>query len=481
MCIILAWFSWNQFQKGETRYAIALLVIVAVILRCFVSMDPFLHAWDERYHALVAKNLMQHPLSPTLYDHPILSYDYKIWSGNHIWLHKQPLTLWGMSWSMKIFGVNEYAVRIPSIILSSISVVVIYAIGKRLFSKEAGFYAAFLFAINGWVLELVAGRASTDHVDIYFTCFILFAVYFAVLFSENRKTGWNVLCGVAIGLAVLCKWLPALIVLPIWLSLVWNHRFSLKQVLLQGATLIGVVALVALPWQLYIYSAFPLEAAWEDAYNMKHFFEGLEGHVHPFYYHFEIMRISYGELIYLPLIWFIYRAFKLKTNGSYWAMLIWVVIPFVFFSISATKMQAYTMFAAPALFLITGVFAHYLIVHRDSFKYKRLSMLVVIALFALPIRYSFERIAPLQQIAEEPNWQKNISAFNDKTKGQKKIIVFNTPYSIEYMFHTDATAYGYLPAKHVQDSLQKLGYQLYLVDENEVPRRIESSNGSKEK
>lgn len=464
---LLVWLAWARFKKGENAIAMALLVLVAIILRCFVSTDPYLHEWDERFHALVAKNLLLHPMTPTLYDNPVLPFHYNDWINNHVWLHKPPLTMWGMSLSMKLFGVNEFAIRLPSIVLSSVGVLLMFGIGKRLFSRGVGFYAAFLFAINGWFLEMVAGRASTDHVDIYFTFFIQLGVYFAVLFSESKNGWWNILCGVAIGLAVLSKWLPALIVLPIWLLLVWNIRFTIREIISHGIVLVLVTLLVAAPWQIYIHYAFPLEAAWESSYNVRHFFEILEGHGHPFYYHFQIMRISYGELIYIPLIWFIYRSFKQRANQKYWALLVWVLVPFIFFSISATKMQSYTMFTAPALFLIAAVFADFLMKNRSAFRYNWLSTVVLVGLFALPIRYSLERIGPLEPIATKPVWQRNILAFANGEKNNKKAIVFNTPHAIDFMYFTDATAYTYLPAQYIQDSLKLKGYHLYLVDENE--------------
>ncbi len=53
------------------------------MLRLFVLFDGFLHTWDERYHALVSKNMMHNPLLPALYRTPVLPYDFREWSSNH--------------------------------------------------------------------------------------------------------------------------------------------------------------------------------------------------------------------------------------------------------------------------------------------------------------------------------------------------------------------------------------------------------------
>jgi 4-amino-4-deoxy-L-arabinose transferase len=110
--------------------------------------------------------MIQHPLMPTLYDNPLLSYDYKSWIANHIWVHKQPLPLWGMALSMWLFGVNEIALRLPSIIMSTIGIYLTFVIGSYFFSRKTGYLAALLFSINGLIIELTAGRVATDHIDI---------------------------------------------------------------------------------------------------------------------------------------------------------------------------------------------------------------------------------------------------------------------------------------------------------------------------
>ena len=86
--------AWYTSHLGKHRLALFLLITLGLTLRVFVSTDYFLHDWDERYHALVAKHLLEHPLVFTLYDTPVLPYDYQNWAGNHIWLHKPPMTLW---------------------------------------------------------------------------------------------------------------------------------------------------------------------------------------------------------------------------------------------------------------------------------------------------------------------------------------------------------------------------------------------------
>src|SRR5688572_19000026 len=111
-CAALGWGTVRLARRGQPRAAALLLVLIALLLRAFAAADPHLHEWDERYHAVVAKNLLRHPLQPTLYDDPVMPYDHRDWFASHVWLHKPPLALWTMATSIGLFGANEAAVRL---------------------------------------------------------------------------------------------------------------------------------------------------------------------------------------------------------------------------------------------------------------------------------------------------------------------------------------------------------------------------------
>ena len=467
----LIWLSRIYYKKERYNLAAFLLVLISLGLGLFIAATPHLQPWDERYHALVAKNLTKHPLLPTLYENPLLSYDYKQWAGNHIWVHKQPVTLWGLALSIKLIGAKVLAVRLPSVLMAAAGTYFTYLIGKRLFNPRVGLFAAFFFSINGLILELVGARMATDHVDVFFMFFVTLAVLCAVYFAQTRKFWWNLLCGLFVGMAILCKWLPALIVLPIWLALVLHYKRKFKQFFFHGVALVVVIVAVALPWQLYIYSSFPLEAAWESKYNVMHLQQDLENTGKPFYYYADIMRVSYGELIYVPFIWLIVKAVRKRIDGRYWALLAWIVIPFLFFSFSATKLQGYVLFCSVALFITAALFIDALLKGEVNIKWKWLRYAVLILLFALPLRYSLERLKPFGGFPTVPQWQTDIHNFAEKNGENDKVVIFNTDTPIEYMYHTEATAYIGMPDPSLMDSLESVGFEVHVVREGNRPER----------
>lgn len=473
--VIIFGLAWRFHIKNKTTSALVLLLFGGLLLRVYTASDLYLHQWDERYHALVAKNMMEDPLHPTLYKNPILPYDYKNWTANNTWLHKQPLSLWTIALSFKLFGINEIALRLPSLIFSLLGILLTFGIGKIMFSKRVGFKAAFLFSIHGLIIEIGAGRVATDHIDLFFLFFVELSIYLALLFAKSQKPLYNILCGISISAAILSKYLPALVVLPLWLLFMMQYNSqNYKKIAMHFLILIWIIITLVLPWQIYIHQAFPLESSWESSYNFRHLTEVIEEQSGNWFYHFNKMRIIYGEIIYIPLIWLGYKTTKRRINFNRWVILLWIAIPFLFFSFAQSKMQAYTLFTAPAIFIMTALFWNYLLRYKNKFRYKWLIYTVVILLVALPIRYSIERIKPFENLDRNPQWTKNIRALKTIAPERKKVI-FNEPHYVETMFYTDIIAYDFIPSKEIIKDLISQDYLILMKYSEDMPDEFKNS------
>ncbi len=469
----------SYYQRRDNYiWAVFLLMIGGLILRVFTACDFFLHPWDEVFHAVVAKHMMQHPFAPTLYENPVLPYDYKNWAGNHIWLHKQPLPLWTMALSMSIFGVNEIALRLPSILLTTLGVYLTYYIGSYFFDRRTGYLAAFFYSVNGLIIEMTAGRVATDHVDVFFLFFIELGVFLSIVFARRQKSIYNIAVGISIGAAILCKWLPALIVLPIWLLIVLDSKkFSTKQIIGHLALLIFIIAAVSLPWQFYIRSVFPLEALTESSHNFRHITETLDSQGGPFYYYLDKIRINYGELLYIPLLWLMFITWRSRQIKMI-ALAIWIFVPILFFSFLKTKMQGYILFSAPPLFIITAAFFDLL--HRYTWNqatrpvYRYSSYLLLILFIILPVRYAFERIKFFSW-ERQPQW---VTVLKSQIgKGRHNVVLLNHPKAIAVMFYTDWTAYEGIPQTEVIQNLLRSGYVVVINDKVNVPADVRQVKG----
>lgn len=456
--------SYHNYKNQKHNIALGLLFLGGFLLRVYTSFDPYLHEWDERYHALVAKNLMNNMLVPTLYQNPVLQIDFKDWTANHIWVHKQPLPLWLMAISFKLFGINTFAGRIPSVILSSLAILLVYRIALWLYNHRVAYLSALFMAINGLIIEITAGRVATDHVDVAFFFFILLGMYFTIKNLNNDSLFNVIMIGVSIGLAILCKWLPALIVLLFYLILHYNRK-SNKQLIYDTTIIVLTTFIISFPWQYYIITSFPKEAWYEYQYNARHLTESLGHEQRAWWYFIDQIRINYHDLIYLPLIWFGYKTVKRKDRQKSIALMVFLFLPIVFFSFAATKMKGYILFTSPILFVVTAMFIHYLITFKQKLKVNNgVINLLLVLLMLVPVRYSIERVKPFQK-RENSDWVVLMKQIK-QMKLPKNTVLFNVSNPVEIMFYTGIESYVQKPEMEQIKNLKSKGLNCYMVIEN---------------
>jgi hypothetical protein len=533
---LLLYAAFRLNRHGRPIEAALAVAAAGLVLRLYAGCDLFLHAWDERFHALVAKHLAEHPLLPTLYEHPVLAYDYRNWRANHVWLHKPPLALWLMAASMRVLGVDEIAMRLPSLLLSTLAVFLTCIIGFYLCGRRAGLLAGAFHAVNGYLLQLPGGRVAVDHVDNALVFLVELGIFFAVLQTRARRPqdpdrqsrwlAWGGLAavGISVGLAVLAKWLPGLLPIPVWLLLAWRRQ-GRGRIAAGVAVIVACAAAVALPWQLYIQRAFPREAQWESAYNFHHLLVPIEGLGGSPLYHLARMPRFFGELIYLPVLWLLVEAGRSiiagRSRGPAGASSIaaplaaWLLLPYLAFSLAATKMGGYVMVAAPALFLTEAAFWFWLWDRRapprhgargvpapagdprapDTFTappapapaprrveaargraVEILRWTVLILLPLLPLHYTVERLKIRSAYDRNPPWVRALRALPARL-GPGPVVLFHLEQPIEAMFYTPYTAYEGLPTPAQARRLLDAGYRVVVLDAGAAPAALRAVPG----
>ncbi len=373
-------FISDKYNKHN--FYLFLIIILAIVLRYFaIVTDPFLHPWDERFHALVARNMVDFPLKPMLRLNPATdNYDPFLWCCNHIWVHKQPLFMWQMALSIQVFGINEIAIRVPSMLMGVILVLIIYRITILLTNnKKSALICALLMACSNFHLQLIAGRHGMDHNDIAHGFYIMASIWTYLEYNKSRKWYWAVLIGVFAGCAILNKWLTGLFVYLIWgLHTLYNYKeksfwINVRYMLFS----LMVCALVFVPWQLYILHHFPEEAKYVYEYNRRHITEALDNHDGSILYYFIRFPFLFGELLYLfiPLGFIILFKKSNLDKKLLSAIVISIVFVFTFFAlIVKTKMDTYIFFIVPLCLVSIAAFLNYLI---DNIKLKYIASFII--------------------------------------------------------------------------------------------------------
>ncbi|MEO8590612.1 MAG: glycosyltransferase family 39 protein [Flavobacteriales bacterium] len=453
---VLLPLAWWWHRRGDDRWAVATLVLCAGLLRLGPSLDPCLHEWDERYHALVAKHLLEHPMKPTLYEHADTPHGDASWATAHVWLNKPPLSLWAITLSLKCFGMAPWAVRLPSVFLSALAVALLYSLARTLSSRTAAFWAAFLFCIQGHLIELASGRTSNDHPDTFLVVFVLAALLAAVRMARSGSLRWAVGCGVLAGLAFLSKSWPALVIVPVtFLFLRGQGEVPMKRSIQCTGVMLLAMLCVALPWTIYSNLAFAEEAAISSAAHWRHFTADIEAHGRPWTYYWSQLPMIHGEFAPLALIWFIAVPFR-KRPREYAALLVWLLLPYIVFSFALTKMPGYTALAAPAMCIILAMAIEQWCVPSLHPKILRAVALVgALGLVLLPLRFSLDRtrpwVVPEQRYVIPPQLM----------SASARTIVTGCPFPIELMFHTPiAAAYAEDLEPLMRGALEEQGYRI---------------------
>ncbi|SHI16092.1 ArnT family glycosyltransferase [Streptomyces sp. 3214.6] len=131
-------------------------------------------------------------------------------AGNAITVDKPPASLWPMALSVRIFGLNSWAILAPEVLMGVGTVAVVYASVRRRFSPAAGLIAGTVLALT----PVAALMFRFNNPDAMLALLMAVACYFVARALEDGRTKWLVWTGAAIGFAFLAKTLQAFLVLP---------------------------------------------------------------------------------------------------------------------------------------------------------------------------------------------------------------------------------------------------------------------------
>jgi 4-amino-4-deoxy-L-arabinose transferase len=498
---LLLFSSLLFFYFSKTKWALKLLFIGVLFLGFFMALlDPFLHLWDEQYHALVAKNMISDPLKPMLYNNPILDYNYQNWTYNHIWLHKQPLFLWQMAISIKTFGLSAVSVRIPSILMHAITTLMIYKIGKISLNERVGFYAALFFGVSHYFLELISGKLPTEHNDTAFLFYVVASFWAWFEYKETNKNYWLILIGLFSGCAILVKWLVGLLIYSGWFTtLLFEKDKQWLKIRSYYPLLISFVVtlIVVLPWQIYIYESFPMEATHEFQKNSDHFFKVVENHTGDSWFHFNALNqlYGYGDLVPFVLILGLLIYFYKMTIISYKTIMVTSIsIVYIFFTLAATKLTSFTIIVCPFIFIGLGTLIDVSLTYLES-KIKRNWIVILMKLYfvsfisyllfnlsQIEINHSFKDPDKKAQREIKMLELEQFKTLNQYLNGEK-YVVFNLKSSfqchISFMYFYDYIAYDYLPNSEQIERLHSLEYKIAVIESESIPDYIYQTPGLK--
>jgi 4-amino-4-deoxy-L-arabinose transferase-like glycosyltransferase len=341
---------------------------------------------DEPRYAQVAQEMfVRHDwITPTL--------------GGKPWLEKPALYYWQTILVYKVFGVSDWAARLCSAVDATLMVVAVYLFLRRFRSgvQLAG------FSLDGALMTAsaigVIGFARAASMDMPLAAMFTIAMLAWYAWHESASKRYLALFYIFMGLAMLAKgpvapFLAAVIVV-LFAAAKGDYRLITRTLWIPG---IALFCAVALPWYFAVqlknpefFRVFILE------HNLARFGKDVYHHTEPFWYYLPVALLGL-----VP--WTMFAAAALVESVRAWwkegremfrsedplpaFLVIWLVVPIVFFSFSASKLPGYILLALPAGTLLLAEYVRrHVIEHVTGNDRPKLPLIVLHSMVAaLPV------------------------------------------------------------------------------------------------
>lgn len=355
---------------------------VAILTGCSLAI-LFLHLgnsrfWDqdEGYYASVAYEMYRRGdwIVPTF--------------NEQLFAHKPPMMYWGMLLGFHVLGVSEFAARLPSAIFGCGSVLLVYALGRRLFDRSTGLLAGLV--LTSCFMFTIVARSAT--ADAHLCFFVMLAIYLwcrdavdsrseipiAMQASRPLSIRWPTWIAVyaAMGMAVLCKG-PIGVAFPITiLALVHlgevclrttgglqSFLISLFRTVWGMRPLTGaiVISMVAGPW--FIAMQWVTDGVFLGEFlgvhHLQRFSQAMDNHSGPIYYYILACLIGLypWSAFAIPTAWnWLKRETRTSSFRGWLLVSAWIGVYLGVFSVASTKLPNYVIPAYPPLAIVIGVY-----------------------------------------------------------------------------------------------------------------------------
>lgn len=323
----------NPEQHGNIFRQQLLIVAVA-----FIFFVPFLGSvrlfdWDEINFAECAREMI------VTGDYLHMQIDYRPFT------EKPPLFVWCQVASMHIFGINEFAARLPNAIVGIITLLVLHNIGRRVRGNDFGLLWPMIYL--GTLLPHFYARSGI--IDPLFNLFIFLAIW-QIIHGELDGKGRPLQAGLFASLAVMTKGPVGLGLVVLTTLVMWAWQRRSAHALFPARNLL-VIILVAMSLPAFWLGIDAMQNGPQFLvenleYQWRLLTTGEAGHAQPWYYHSVILLIGC-----YPASLFFFRGLASSDDedDTRRAMRRWMTVLFfvvlVVFSAVTTKIVHYSSMA----------------------------------------------------------------------------------------------------------------------------------------
>ncbi|HEY0794375.1 MAG TPA: glycosyltransferase family 39 protein [Acidisarcina sp.] len=347
----------NRTLEAATLFAAAAFFIFYGLVPVFGGATLGLVGADEPRYAQVAREMLARNdfITPILYGQP--------------WLEKPALYYWRAMFSFREFGVHDWSARLPSASFAFVLITLIYLHIRRF--RPGGQLDAALITVTCVGIIGFARGASTDMQLAAPFCIGMLGWY---AWYETGSKFWLFDLYFFVGAATLAKGpvAPFMAIVIIFIFVALRREWSLLR---RSVWVPGIVLYLAmvLPWFIAVQHRNPefLRVFFLE-HNLKRFATNLYQHKQPFWFYIPVTLLALMPWAALAVTaftdgvrdsiaeWSVRRA-RHRYIGHGRAgdafpefLVIWALLPIVFFSFSKSKLPGYILPSIPPLTILTG-------------------------------------------------------------------------------------------------------------------------------
>jgi len=278
-----------------------------------------------------------------------------VWSATY--LDGQPrydkpiLTYWLQATSVTLFGLNEFALRLHSMVFALLWAVAVGLFCRQFINRRSAAVAVMIFSST--LLITMIGRAAT--ADAVLNCFIALTLFDIYRYqrSDQRQYLWRSWLWLSLGMLTkgpVAAGIP-LLVSGIWFFSLGEQQRWFKAIFNPKGW--AILLMILSPWLYFI---------WQEQgsgffygflvdHNFNRFTETREGHGGQWFYYFVLLPI--GLLPYSGiLLTLATRLRQLWSRPFERLLLIWFVVVFVLVSMSRTQLPHYVLYGVTPLIIL---------------------------------------------------------------------------------------------------------------------------------
>lgn len=219
---------WGSMRRPSPEIVLLVVISFAAFLLRFVNLEgiPFVLSGDEAEMGMEAVAVLEGRRT-----NPFVTG----------WLSHPTLFFFMQAGFLRLFGVTTQALRLPSAIISGLTVIFFYLLARRLFGHLVAIGAAIYFAAYHYGIHF--GRLAIN--NIWDPFFALTSFYFLIRGLDHKRLSDMLAAGVFLGLAVYF-YMGARLIPIILLTFLAYHMLRERRFLREHLVHLALCALIAM-------------------------------------------------------------------------------------------------------------------------------------------------------------------------------------------------------------------------------------------